>query len=68
MAKAVIDSVMRGSVSKPDDSALAHVFERLTALHESGTIIINPLAVKMQSDDALGFLDWAGQQSKGGAA
>lgn len=67
MTKAVIDSLVDGIEASPNDAETAHVLERLTALHESGTIIINPQAVKCQSDDAKDFLNWAGQQAKGGA-
>ena len=67
MAKAVIDALAIGTEAKPDDRLVSNTFARLTSLHESGTIIINPLAIKMQSDDAQGFLDWASQQAKGGA-
>lgn len=67
IAKAVVDSLTIGIEASPNDAETAHVFERLTALHESGTIIINPQAVKCQSDDAKDFLNWAGQQAKGGA-
>ena len=67
MAKAVVDSLVRCTDSKPNDAETAFVLERLTALHESGTIIINPQAVKLQSDDAKDFLNWAGQMAEGGA-
>jgi len=67
MAKAVIDSLVDGVDSQPVDRARAHVFEHLTALHENGVLIINPQATKHEVDDAQGFLDWAGQQVKGGA-
>ena len=67
MAKAIVDSLVRVTDSKPNDAETAFVFERLTALHKSGTIIINPQAVKLQSDDAKDFLNWAGQMAEGGA-
>lgn len=65
MAKAVVDSLVRCADIQPNDAA--HVFERLTALHENGVLIINPQAVRHEVDDAQGFLDWAGQQAEGGA-
>lgn len=67
MAKAVVDSLVCVTDSKPNGAETALVFERLTALHESGTIIINPQAVKLQSDDAKDFLNWAGQMAERGA-
>lgn len=67
MAKAVVDSLTIGIDSKPNERETAFVFERLTALHENGVLIINPQAVKHEVDDAQGFLDWAGQQAEGGA-
>ena len=76
MAKAVIDSIERGAIGRAtvgvsgktaDDSLSRNVFERLHALHENGALIINPAAVKHESDDARSFLDWVGVQVKGGA-
>ena len=76
MAKAVIDSIDRGAIDgatvgasgkTADDSLSRNVFERLHALHENGVLIINPAAVKHESDDASSFLEWVGQQVKGGA-
>ena len=61
-----LSPMLRGSVSKPDDYALANALERLNALHRNGVLIINPEAGRLERDDASGFLDWAGQQSKGG--
>jgi len=49
-----------------EEPLLANVLERLHALRENGVLIINPQASKSQSDDAQGFLDWVGQQVKGG--
>ncbi|WP_301101099.1 hypothetical protein [Propionivibrio sp.] len=56
------------ATAKPDGGKLASVFEQLNQLHRNGVLIINPQAVKHEVDDAQGFLDWAGQQAKGGAA
>ena len=65
MAKAVVDSLVRGTDAQPDDAA--HVFERLTELHEKGVLIINPAISVSEREDAKGFLQWASQQAEGGA-
>ena len=67
MAKAIIDALVSGIEAKPDDCAQANVFARLAALRENGVLIIAPTASSIERDDAQGFLDWAGQQAKGGA-
>ena len=64
MAKAVVDSLVRGTDAQPDDAA--HVFERLTELHEKGVLIINPAIGAIEREDAKGFLQWASQQAEGG--
>ena len=56
----------RNNKARAGESLLANVLERLHALCENGALIINPRASKSQSDDAQGFLDWAGRQVKGG--
>lgn len=68
MAKAVIDSVMLGSKARSNDSDSAHVFERLAELRKNGVLIINPDASGIEREDAKGFLCWAGELAKGGAA
>ena len=64
MAKAVVDSLVRGTDAQPDDAA--HVFERLTELHKKGVLIISPDLGEFEREDAKGFLQWAGQQAEGG--
>ena len=64
MAKAVVDSLVSGTDAQPDDAA--HVFERLTELHEKGVLIINPAISVSEREDAKGFLQWASQQAEGG--
>lgn len=58
---------MKGA-SKPGEFLRANVFARLNALRENGVIIINPAAVKIQSEDANCFLEWVAQQAKGATA
>ena len=70
MARALIDALWRGRIARTetaDDYALANVFARLTALRENGVLIIAPDVSRLERDDATGFLEWAGQQAKGGA-
>ena len=64
MAKAIVDSLVRGTDAQPDDAA--HVFERLAELHEKGVLIINPAISVSEREDAKGFLQWASQQAEGG--
>ena len=67
MAKAVVDSLVRGTESRPNDAETAFVFEHLTALHKKGVLIINPASGAIEREDAKGFLQWTSQQAEGGA-
>ena len=67
MAKAVVDSLVRGTESQPNAAETAHVFERLTAFREKGVITIRPDAYIAERDEAERFLDWAAEQAKRGA-
>jgi len=70
MAKALVDSVLAGSMGAqhtPDEYLLANVFERLWSLHVNGVLVVADRACKIEQDDANAFLNWVGQQVKGGA-
>lgn len=67
MAKSVVDSLLIGGTTQPDEHLQANVFERLSALRESGAIVINKDASSLEQNDAQGFLDWVGRQVRGGA-
>ena len=67
MAKAVVDSLVSGIDSMPNDAETAHVFERLTEFREKGVITIRPDAYIAERDEAERFLDWAAEQARGGA-
>lgn len=66
MAKAVVDSLVCVTDSKPNDAETTFVFKHLTDLHEKGVLIINPAISAIEREDAKGFLQWAGQQAEGG--
>ncbi len=68
MAKAVIDSIIKG-VEFPcsDDRRMQDVLLRLMLLVNDGALIINQEAEPLLRDDATHFLIWAEQQMKGGA-
>lgn len=68
MAKAVIDSVLIGIGEDREDRRFPDLMERLRRLCDEGGLIANPQADRLVIDDASHFLEWVGQQEKGGAA